>query len=369
MKKLDLVVRSSIIAIFAVLSAVACHNMLEEPGTLATFRTDNIVVDNLSGFGTTTPTQQVQVESSARTCTPGVNNCLPVQVTEYVVAAPSISFRRAFGTLAAPTTLTAKGDFIAQLRAEPYTTTGFIGQSGLPQVFLEIANNETGSPTATAQGTYMGLRYVPVGAANSTMGAKLDNGNFAVATGLDTATVNAKLEVVSTDIGSGAGAAATAWNNTYSIFGPSTNSATGAGLGLGYSATDGQAVIASSQPGTAFKPLQIFSTIVKVITQPLQVERIINTNDAPSVTCDGGAVVSQVGGEHMGHVVPAIDTTTCQVRFAHPPASCACSLAVDHVEIATGIGHSCTISVNDLHVTAAPSTALGTFDYVCSMSN
>lgn len=101
-----------------------------------------------------------------------------------------------------------------------------------------------------------------------------------------------------------------------------------------------------------------------------RVERILNTNDAPSITCDGGTLhPTTTGGEHMGHIVPAVDTTTCQVRFAHPPAACLCSLATNHVEVATGIGRSCTILNNDLTVTAAPSWALGTFDYSCSSQN
>lgn len=97
--------------------------------------------------------------------------------------------------------------------------------------------------------------------------------------------------------------------------------------------------------------------------------RVTNTGSAPSVTCDGGALVSQVGGEFFGHIVPAIDSTTCQVRFAHPPMACLCSLALDQVQQTTGLGHTCVILANDFTVTAAPSTALGTFDYSCASQN
>jgi hypothetical protein len=100
----------------------------------------------------------------------------------------------------------------------------------------------------------------------------------------------------------------------------------------------------------------------------VEVERMINAATVPSVVCDDGTP-TPTGGEWKGHVAPAIDATTCALTFAHTLVSCICSLKLDHVQQSTGIGHACSFTGAVLTVTAAPSTALGEFDYDCSVAN
>ncbi len=49
------------------------------------------------------------------------------------------------------------------------------------------------------------------------------------------------------------------WGGAYSVFGPNANSTTGAALALGYNTTTDQAEIFSAKPGSAWKPLELFS--------------------------------------------------------------------------------------------------------------
>lgn len=148
------------------------------------------------GLGLASPTHQLSIDSTAA-CSGDVPDsaCLPVVITEYAAAGPSITFRRALGSQGSPSAITPDGQFLGQLRAQGYTTTGY---QHLPQVFLEVGSAEATGFTASAQGTYLQLRTVGIGTTNAAGGIKLDsNSNVGMGKEFGNETVPHGLDVLS----------------------------------------------------------------------------------------------------------------------------------------------------------------------------
>ncbi len=102
-----------------------------------------------------------------------------------------------------------------------------------------------------------------------------------------------KFSVISSDAGTLAGL--NNWAN-YSVFGPNAGSNTGAALGVGYSTTGAESIIASIQPGTAWKPLTIGAGGINLRAANGANGCTINTSSvldcAGSMTENGTAVLS-----------------------------------------------------------------------------
>jgi len=149
--------------------------------------------------------------------------------------------------------------------------------------YMEIATGDDGQGGAGAAEPIYISQYGPGDPLTGTLflrGALLDaSGNtyFPRNLGAGTTAPIGRLTVVST---SSTGAATGAWSSAYSVFGPNAASSTGAALGLGYNTTSGASEILSLAPAIAWRPLNLFSAGLSVLSS--------NGSLALTVTAAGG---------------------------------------------------------------------------------
>ena len=149
--------------------------------------------------------------------------------------------------------------------------------------YMEIATGDDGQGGAGAAEPIYISQYGPGNPLTGTLflrGALLDaSGNtyFPRNLGAGTTSPIGRLTVVST---SSTGATTNAWSSAYSVFGPNAASTTGAALGLGYNTTSGASEILSLSPAIAWRPLNLFSAGLSVLSS--------NGSLALTVTAAGG---------------------------------------------------------------------------------